>query len=493
MSAASVARPAQTSAERSRAPRPASRPGSAARLGSVPGSGRRVRAGGRHRALDGHRREAYALWSPRVAPPGVRRQRHTCEPHGPRYPQAPVKLHEYHAKSLLARAGLPVPPYAVATTAGGGARPGRRLPRRRGAGAVVIKAQVLVGGRGKAGGVRLARIGGRGRRRSPRPSWAWTSRASPSGACWSRRPPTSCASSTSRPSSTAPPGASCSWARPRAAWRSRRWPRRTPRPSCASTPTRSSGCSPSRRAAWPSRSGSATTWREAVAICRGLCDVMVARGCRPRRGQPAGHRARARPGRARSSAWPSSTPRSRSTTRRSAGIPATRPCATSTRRTRPTSRPARAGLSFIRLDGDIGCMVNGAGLAMTTMDLVKRAGGEPANFLDIGGGARSDKVAEAMRLILSDPSVKAILVNIFGGIARGDEVARGLVEARAQQEPPACRSSCASWAPTRSWPPTSCARPATTSSPRRRSTRPSSAPSPSPGGGARWRGPEQPA
>ncbi len=67
------------------------------------------------------------------------------------------------------------------------------------------------------------------------------------------------------------------------------------------------------------------------------------------------------------------------------------------------------------------------------MDLVKRAGGEPANFLDIGGGARSDKVAEAMRLILNDDSVKAILVNIFGGIARGDEVARGLVEARQKQ------------------------------------------------------------
>ena len=101
----------------------------------------------------------------------------------------------------------------------------------------------------------------------------------------------------------------------------------------------------------------------------------------------------------------------------------------------PVDVEARAaGLSFIRLDGDIGCMVNGAGLAMTTMDLVKRAGGQPANFLDIGGGARSDKVAEAMRLILSDPSVKAILVNIFGGIARGDEVARGLVEARARQD-----------------------------------------------------------
>jgi succinyl-CoA synthetase beta subunit len=92
------------------------------------------------------------------------------------------------------------------------------------------------------------------------------------------------------------------------------------------------------------------------------------------------------------------------------------------------------GLSFIRLDGNIGCMVNGAGLAMTTMDLIKRAGGEPANFLDIGGGAKADKVAAAMKLILADPHVKAILVNIFGGIARGDEVAHGLVEARHQQE-----------------------------------------------------------
>jgi succinyl-CoA synthetase beta subunit len=100
----------------------------------------------------------------------------------------------------------------------------------------------------------------------------------------------------------------------------------------------------------------------------------------------------------------------------------------------PEDREAReAGLTFIKLDGTIGCMVNGAGLAMTTMDLVKRAGGEPANFLDIGGGARADKVAHAMRLILSDAKVDAILVNIFGGITRGDEVARGLIEARAQQ------------------------------------------------------------
>jgi succinyl-CoA synthetase beta subunit len=100
----------------------------------------------------------------------------------------------------------------------------------------------------------------------------------------------------------------------------------------------------------------------------------------------------------------------------------------------PADAEARvAGISFIRLDGSIGCMVNGAGLAMTTMDLVKRAGGEPANFLDIGGGAKADKVAAAMRLILADPKVAAILVNIFGGITRGDEVAHGLIEARGQQ------------------------------------------------------------
>jgi len=100
----------------------------------------------------------------------------------------------------------------------------------------------------------------------------------------------------------------------------------------------------------------------------------------------------------------------------------------------PADAQARAaGINFIHLDGTIGCMVNGAGLAMTTMDLVKRAGGEPANFLDIGGGAKADKVAAAMELILADPKVRAILVNIFGGITRGDEVAHGLIEARAQQ------------------------------------------------------------
>jgi succinyl-CoA synthetase beta subunit len=93
-------------------------------------------------------------------------------------------------------------------------------------------------------------------------------------------------------------------------------------------------------------------------------------------------------------------------------------------------RQARqAGLSYVKLDGEIGCMVNGAGLAMATMDIIKLYGAEPANFLDIGGGAKSDKVATALRIILSDPSVKAVLFNIFGGITRCDEVARGILEA----------------------------------------------------------------
>jgi succinyl-CoA synthetase beta subunit len=99
----------------------------------------------------------------------------------------------------------------------------------------------------------------------------------------------------------------------------------------------------------------------------------------------------------------------------------------------PAEAEARVnGLSYVKLDGEIGCMVNGAGLAMATMDIVKYYGGEPANFLDIGGGARSEKVAAALRIILSDPNVKAVLFNIFGGITRCDEVARGILAALEQ-------------------------------------------------------------
>src|SRR5262249_30583814 len=92
-------------------------------------------------------------------------------------------------------------------------------------------------------------------------------------------------------------------------------------------------------------------------------------------------------------------------------------------------RAARANLSFISLPGNIGCLVNGAGLAMSTMDIIKYHGGMPANFLDVGGGVTPERAIEAFRIILSDPKVRAILVNIFGGIAKCDLIAEALVKA----------------------------------------------------------------
>jgi succinyl-CoA synthetase beta subunit len=99
----------------------------------------------------------------------------------------------------------------------------------------------------------------------------------------------------------------------------------------------------------------------------------------------------------------------------------------------PSEVQARnANLTFIKLDGNVGCVVNGAGLAMATMDLVKYYGGDPANFLDIGGSSNPEKVVNALRIITSDPNVKAILFNIFGGITRTDDVANGIVTATKQ-------------------------------------------------------------
>ncbi len=93
-----------------------------------------------------------------------------------------------------------------------------------------------------------------------------------------------------------------------------------------------------------------------------------------------------------------------------------------------------AGVNYIKLDGNVGCMVNGAGLAMTTMDLIQLAGGEPANFLDVGGGASVERIEKAFRILNSDPKVRAILVNIFGGILRCDRVAQGIIEAASKIE-----------------------------------------------------------
>jgi succinyl-CoA synthetase beta subunit len=90
---------------------------------------------------------------------------------------------------------------------------------------------------------------------------------------------------------------------------------------------------------------------------------------------------------------------------------------------------SRFGLNYIKLDGTVGCMVNGAGLAMSTMDIIKHSGGEPANFLDVGGGASADQVKNAFRILLTDKNVKAVLINIFGGILRCDTLATGVVAA----------------------------------------------------------------
>lgn len=98
-------------------------------------------------------------------------------------------------------------------------------------------------------------------------------------------------------------------------------------------------------------------------------------------------------------------------------------------------RAARSGLSFISLTGNIGCLVNGAGLAMSTMDIIKYHGGEPANFLDVGGGANKDQVTEALRILLADPNVKAVLINIFGGIMKCDTIASAVVAAFKEVKP----------------------------------------------------------
>ena len=99
---------------------------------------------------------------------------------------------------------------------------------------------------------------------------------------------------------------------------------------------------------------------------------------------------------------------------------------------------SEAGIAYVKLDGNVGCMVNGAGLAMATMDIVKFAGAEPANFLDVGGGAAEEKISHAILLMLSDRNVEKVLVNIFGGILRCDIAARGIVDAygRADRQPP---------------------------------------------------------
>ena len=341
-----------------------------------------------------------------------------------------MKLQEYHAKTLLSRAGLPVPPYSVASTVAE-ARDQSAAYLDAGAFAVVVKAQVLVGGRGKAGGVKLARS------------------ADEAEAAAEAILGMDIKGITVRRVLVAP-GADIVRELYLAAVLDRTEQRimlmgsaeggveietlaqEEPDAIAQIHAHAQLGLQPFQAREMAFRLGLGDHLRQAAAICTGLVKVMTDEDADLVEINPLAVVREDGPD------GPVETLQlldakitlDDSALGRHPGHEEMRDLDEED----PADIEARAAdLSFIRLDGDIGCMVNGAGLAMTTMDLVKRAGGEPANFLDIGGGARSDKVAEAMRLILSDSSVKAILVNIFGGIARGDEVARGLVAARSQQ------------------------------------------------------------
>ena len=341
-----------------------------------------------------------------------------------------VKLQEFHAKTLLSRAGLPVPSYAVAATPAEAEEQAAGY-FERGASAVVIKAQVLVGGRGKAGGVKLARS------------------AEEAGQVAEAILGMDIKGITVRRVLVAP-GADILRELYLAAVLDRTAQRimvmgsaqggveietlaeEDPHAIVKIHAHPQLGLLPYQAREMAFRLGLADHLKQAAAICTGLVKVAIDEDADLVEVNPlAVVREEGPDGPVESlQLLDAKVTLDDSALGRHPGHERMRDLDEED----PTDLAAReAGLSFIRLDGDIGCMVNGAGLAMTTMDLVKRAGGEPANFLDIGGGARSDKVAEAMRLILSDAHVKAILVNIFGGIARGDEVARGLVEARSKQ------------------------------------------------------------
>ncbi len=370
---------------------------------------RRVVASRRTRAADGHRynRPVPTLAAPPSAGVGRAPQGDAGEA-----PGVSSRRRSWRATAC------PSQPGEIATR-----RRRRERPPSGSAGTVVVKAQVLVGGRGKAGGVKLAATpdeAERHARRDPRHGDQGRHGADRAGGAGRRDREGVLPRPDPRP--RRPGGHRHRQRRGRGRDRGD-GAARTPRRSCVFRSTR---CSASRSTKcdgrlFPGHPGALRKEfaRSARAAPRHSSSPM-----------PTWPRSTPGPDRGRRACW-RSTPRSCSTSRRSSGIPTSRRCATSARRSPPRSRHARPGINFIKLDGSIGCMVNGAGLAMTTMDLVKLAGGEPANFLDIGGGAKAERVAAAFRIILDDPNVRAILINIFGGITRGDEVAHGIVEARA--------------------------------------------------------------
>ena len=343
-----------------------------------------------------------------------------------------MKLQEFHARELLRDAGLPVTEGAVATTAAEARAAAERL-FASGARQVVVKAQVLVGGRGKAGGVKLAAspaeaesvagailgmtIKGITVRKVLVAAAADIVREYYLGAVLDRGAQRILLMGSAeggveieQVAHENPAAIVRVYAHPHLGLLDHQ----------------------ARQMAFALGLGG-THWKQAVAIARGLVEVMRANDA---------DLVEVNPLAVVRETGPDGTPSERlvcldaKITLDDSALP--RHPDLEARRDLDEEDPADTEartkeINFIHLDGSIGCLVNGAGLAMTTMDLVKRAGGDPANFLDIGGGAKAEQVSAAMRLILTDPKVQVILVNIFGGITRGDEVARGLVEARSRQ------------------------------------------------------------
>ena len=343
-----------------------------------------------------------------------------------------MKLQEFHAKTILQRAGMPVPPWSVARSPAE-VRAAAESYLSQGAGRVVIKAQVLIGGRGKAGGVKLAssadeaeQLGGSILGMDIKGIQVRTVLVAPAadivkefylGGILDR------AERRILMMGSAEGGVEIeevAAARPEAIVRLHAHPHL--------------GLLDYQARELAFAMGLGSHLKAAVGIAKGIVAAMVANDADLVEINPLALVRETGPDGAETislQCLDAKVTLDDSALFRHPDLAAMRDLDEED----PTDVAAReADIAFIKLEGSIGCMVNGAGLAMTTMDLVKRAGGEPANFLDIGGGARADKVAAAMRLILQDQNVRAILVNIFGGITRGDEVALGLVEARAQQE-----------------------------------------------------------
>jgi succinyl-CoA synthetase beta subunit len=339
-----------------------------------------------------------------------------------------VKLQEFHAKRLLTAAGLPVPEYAIAQTAAEARRQAEDY-LNAGCGRVVIKAQVLVGGRGKAGGVKLA-------------STADEALAVADQILGMDIKGTMVRRVLVAPAADIVKEFYLAVVLDRAARRALFMASAEggveievvaeERPDAISyTHAHPHLGLLDYQARWLAfELGLGAHLKEFVAIAKGLHNVMVDNDADLVEINPLAI-VRAADGTESVQCLDAKITIDDSALHRHPNLEEMRDLDEED----PVDIAAREqGLSFIRLEGTIGCMVNGAGLAMTTMDLIKRAGGQPANFLDIGGGAKHDKVEAALRLILSDHNVRAILVNIFGGIARGDEVAHGLVEARKGQE-----------------------------------------------------------